>query len=101
MKWRILNQLPSYSEWKQTQIVIACMALNNFIRESTLEYELFDKCDEDELEDELFDKCDEDEDYILSVDEPLSSQSFMPWMEEGDMNAFRDSIVVALMAMGE
>jgi hypothetical protein len=48
MKWRILGQLPSYSEWKQTQIIIVYMVVHNFIRESALEDELFDKCDEDE-----------------------------------------------------
>jgi hypothetical protein len=87
MKWRILGQLPSYSESKQTQIIIACMTLHNFIRESN-------------LEDEFFDNCDEVEDYIVNVDEPLSSQPFTRGME-GDMNAFRDSIVDVLMSMGE
>jgi hypothetical protein len=88
MKWRILGQLSSYSERKQTQIIIACMTLHNFIRESA-------------LEDELFDKCDEDEDFVPGDDEPLSSQPFTPGMEEGDMNTFRDSIANALMSMGE
>jgi hypothetical protein len=64
------------------------MTLHNFIWESA-------------LEDELFDKCDEDEDYVLSVEEPLSSQPFMPGIEEGDMNAFKDSIADVLMAMRE
>jgi hypothetical protein len=53
------------------------------------------------LEDELFDMCDEDEDFVPGDDEPLSQQPFTPRMEEGDMNAFRDSIVDALMSMGE
>jgi hypothetical protein len=88
MKWRILGQLPSYLERKQTQIIIAYMTLHNFIRESA-------------LEDELFDKCDEDEDYAPSVEEPLSSQSLMSGMEEDDINAFRNSIADALMTMGE
>jgi hypothetical protein len=56
MKWRVLGQLLSYSKPKQTQIIIACIALHNFIRESA-------------LEDELFDMCDKDEDFVLSVDE--------------------------------
>jgi hypothetical protein len=74
-----LGQLSSYSKRKQTQIIIACITLHNFIRESA-------------LEDELFDMCDKDEDFISSVDEQLSPQRFTPGMEEGDMNAFRDSI---------
>jgi hypothetical protein len=88
MKWRILGQSPSFSEREQTQIIIACMALHNFIRESA-------------LEDGLFDKCDEDEDFVSGDDEPLSHQPFIPGMEEGDMNAFRNSIADALISMGE
>jgi hypothetical protein len=45
--------------------------------------------------------CDEDEDFVPSVDEPVSYQPFTPRMEEGGMNAFRDSIAEALMVMGE
>jgi hypothetical protein len=38
---------------------------------------------------------------FLSVDEELSPQPFTPGMEEGDMNAFRDSIADALVTMRE
>jgi hypothetical protein len=85
MKWRILGQLPSFSERKQTQIIIAYMTLHNFIRESA-------------LEDELFDKCDEHEEFVPGDDELVSHQPFTPGMEEGDMNAFRDGIADALMS---
>jgi hypothetical protein len=88
MKWRILGQLPSFSERKQTQIIIACMTLHNFIPENT-------------LEDELFDMCDEDEDFVPGDVEPVSQQPFTPRTEEGGMNAFRDGIADALMSMGE
>ena len=64
------------------------MALHNFIRESA-------------LQDVDFDMCDEDEDYVPDVGEPSSSHSTTPGMEEGDMNAFRDSIADALMDMGD
>jgi hypothetical protein len=64
------------------------MALHHFIRESA-------------LEDELFDKCDDNGDFVLSVDEQLSPQTFMPGMEEGDMNTFRDSIADVLVTMRE
>jgi hypothetical protein len=33
-KWRILFKVPSYPLRKQTKIIVACMALHNFIRES-------------------------------------------------------------------
>ena len=36
IKWRILLDLPSYPMPKQSQIIIACMALHNFIRDSYL-----------------------------------------------------------------
>ena len=36
MKWRILLDLPSYPMPKQSQIILACMALHNFIRDSFL-----------------------------------------------------------------
>jgi hypothetical protein len=35
MKWRILLHLPSYPITKQAKIIVACMALHNFIRENT------------------------------------------------------------------
>ena len=37
MKWRILKNLPSYPVNKQSKIIVACMALHNFIRECDLQ----------------------------------------------------------------
>jgi hypothetical protein len=34
MKWRTLLDLPRYSMAKQSRIIMGCMALHNFIRES-------------------------------------------------------------------
>jgi hypothetical protein len=48
MKWRILLSLLMYPMAKQSQIIMACMALHNFIRESAIADEDFDKCDRDE-----------------------------------------------------
>jgi hypothetical protein len=48
MKWRILLDLPCYPMLKQSKIIHACMALHNFIRDTKMADELFDKCDEDE-----------------------------------------------------
>ena len=45
MKWRILLDLPSYPMPKQSKIIVACMTLRNFIRESDLAYRDFDLCD--------------------------------------------------------
>ncbi|WVZ58991.1 hypothetical protein U9M48_009201, partial [Paspalum notatum var. saurae] len=48
MKWRILKKLPSYPLAKQSKIILACMALHNFIRESALVDMDFEMCDRDE-----------------------------------------------------
>ena len=88
MKRRILQQLPSYPMEKQTRIIIACMALHNFIRDSA-------------LSDELFDLSDQNEDYVPIVGEASSSQPQSNGPEESDMNGFRDSIANALMTMRE
>lgn len=47
MKFRILLNMPSFPEAKQTRIIVACMALHNFIRESRIADREFDACDED------------------------------------------------------
>ena len=45
MKWRILLDLPSFPMAKQSKIIMACMALHNFIRQSGMMDDLFDLCD--------------------------------------------------------
>jgi hypothetical protein len=47
-KWRILKHLPSYPMKKYAKIILACMTLHNFIRDSNENDDLFDMCDEDE-----------------------------------------------------
>jgi hypothetical protein len=39
--------MPSFSPKRQKNIIIAYMALHNFIRDSDLRDEEFDKCDDD------------------------------------------------------
>ena len=51
-KWRILKGIPSFSTHTQKHIILACMALHNFI------------CDS-KLHDKEFDRYDADEDYLL------------------------------------
>lgn len=86
IKWRILLDLPSYSMPKQSQIILACMALHNFVREN-------DKKDWD------FERCDEDENYV-PPEEPPSSQangaSTRHGEEDRSMNRFRDWIADGL-----
>lgn len=89
MKWRVLLNLPSYPMAKQTKIILGCMALHNFIRESA-------------LGDEDFDMCDQDENYQPM---PFSSQARVVSNhlgdEDGNMNTFRDHLADALFARRE
>ena len=84
MKFRILLNMPRFLEEKQTRIIVACMALHNFIRESR-------------IADKEFDACDADENY-----NPISSSSASTWpkdeplVEDVNMNAFRDELTHAL-----
>ena len=48
IKWRVLLHMPSYVPHKQSQIIVACMALHNFIRTSGIVDRDFDRCDRDE-----------------------------------------------------
>jgi hypothetical protein len=47
-KWCILLDLPSFPVDKQSKIIMACMELHNFIRQSGMMDDLFHLCDEDE-----------------------------------------------------
>jgi hypothetical protein len=80
MKWRILLSLPSFSLKKQSKIIIACMTLHNFIRDSALHTRDFDELGPNSLG------------HDVSVGESSSSTS-----DELDMSAFRDGIVNALV----
>ena len=86
MKWKILLQKPSYAPHKQSQIIVTCMALHNFIRMSG-------------IVDRDFDRCDRDENYV-----PPEASSFQPRTrqtpardESAMMNAFCDSIALGLL----
>jgi hypothetical protein len=88
MKWWILLGIPSYPLEKQSKIILACMALHNFIRDSA-------------MSDKDFDRCDEDETY-MPMPMPTENSSQLSDGDihignDGDMNAFRDSICNALM----
>jgi hypothetical protein len=48
MKWCILQKIPSYAPHKQSQIIVACCALHNFIRKSGIGDRHFARCDHDE-----------------------------------------------------
>lgn len=84
-KWRMLLKVPSFPLAKQSQIIVACMALHNFIRES-------------KLLDEDFDRCDRDEHYV-----PIEASMSQPRRrdtgasdEDRNMNTFRDQLAISL-----
>jgi hypothetical protein len=83
MKWRILLSIPSYPTTKQSQIIIASMALHNFIRESAmLDYD--------------FNMCDHDEYYVPPSAAPSPQQnrdSTIDTDEDRNMDEFRDRMV--------
>ena len=83
MKWRMLLQMPSYPPHKQSQIIVTCMALHNFIRTSGIVDRDFDR----------------DENYVppeASASQPCTRQTLI--MDESVMmNAFRDSITLGLL----
>lgn len=87
-KWRMLRSIPSFPLAKQSKIIVACMALHNFIREN-------DEADED------FARVEMDEEYVdeghLSDD---YSGAFAAYEEhdqsDDNMNAFRDQLAHAL-----
>jgi hypothetical protein len=93
-KWRILKSMPSFSPKRQARIIIACMALHNFIRDSA-------------LRDDEFEKCDEDEDYMPINEDEDGSDEQQPIELQGDdapeeenevsMNTIRDNIANALI----
>jgi hypothetical protein len=76
--------MPSYAPYRQTEIIVACMALHNFIRTSG-------------IVDRDFDLCDRDENYVppeASISQPRTRTVRD---ESALMNAFRDSIALGLL----
>jgi hypothetical protein len=80
MKWRILLNVSRYSMEKQKKIIIACMALHNFIRDSN-------------SSDEDFDRVASDETYVDGYMGACTSDV----VDEEDMGGVRDAIAQALM----
>lgn len=84
MKFRMLLNMPTFPEEKQTRIIVACMALHNFIRESR-------------IADREFDACDADENYNPMPPPPASTwPQDEPVVEDVNMNVFRDQLANAL-----
>jgi hypothetical protein len=86
MKWRILLGIPTYPVEKQSKIILACMTLHNFIQESA-------------LIDQEFDKCDQDENYMPMPSQNASDQrvDINQLAHDTNINALCDSISNVLM----
>ncbi|XP_024313841.1 protein ALP1-like [Brachypodium distachyon] len=87
-RWRMLKAVPSYPPRKQARIIIACMALHNFIRDSN-------------LYDYHFARCDDDEDYMPPGHVVNTSGGSYVGSSNATMDATRDRIADALMAARE
>jgi hypothetical protein len=84
MKWRSLQKMPSYAPHKQSQMIVACCALHNFIRKSG-------------IGDRHVERCDRDDSYV-----PREAYENQPKPEEVDdesdlMNEFRETIAYGLV----
>ena len=87
-KWRILKGIPSFSLVTQKRIIIACIALHNFIRDSN-------------LHDKQFARCDSDENYIPKVQRQavtLAGDAAPGELHTRSMNSVRDDIADAMFA---
>ena len=82
--------MPKFPTRKQARIIVACMALHNFIRENRIRDRDFAPCDEDENYNPM------PSEHESSDDELDESQDDEPLIEDTNMNAFRDEIAAAL-----
>jgi hypothetical protein len=80
--------LPSFPVEKQSKIIMACMALHNFIRQSG-------------MMDDLFHLCDENKNYDPNDEETPGTSirtEIQPEDEDESMNEFHDWIANSLMS---
>ena len=87
-RWKILRQMPNFPFSKQVKIVIASMALHNFIRIHSIKDQEFMPYDDD---DELLPEEGENEREIVGEEQGTNS------LHEREMDEERDRIAVLLM----
>ena len=81
-----LFHLPSYPQQKQSKIIVACIALHNFIRQS-------------QLPDIDFDKCDQDENYVPLPMPTTTTNDSTNEMDSAAMNQFRAWVADGLWSL--
>ena len=82
-KFRMMKAVPTFKPRKQKKIVIACMSLHNYIRET-------------KLPDKEFDRCDEDEEYVPGGGQPPQGDEASAKHDVVYMNSVRESIANSL-----
>jgi hypothetical protein len=82
----MLKEIPSYAPHIQSQIIVACCALHNFIRVSG-------------IGDRYFARCDRDENYLPAEANADQPETIPPsGSDESEvMNAFHESIALGLV----
>jgi hypothetical protein len=85
-KWRILKGIPSFSTRTQKHIILACLALHNFIRDNN-------------LHDKEFERCDADDEYLVQEDDTTLEDEIEDMENEDAMNIIRSRIADALFSM--
>ena len=88
MKWQILYKMPNYPMWKQKMVVVACMVLQNFIREHG-------------SEDPDFAHFDHDPHFVPTIPErynryAVTSDGSTSEANVTTMDVFRDGLATAL-----
>jgi hypothetical protein len=90
-RWRILKEIPSFSPRTQKHIILACMALHNFIHDS-------------KLHDIEFHRCDVDEEYLAhpsNATAPTQGDDVPHGKNEETMNTIHIAIADALFSARE
>jgi hypothetical protein len=88
-KWRMLTKIPCYPTQTQTHIIVACMALHNFIRQSG-------------FRDKDFRRCDIDDNYVPdeAYEDQPECEPAPSYLECPHMNGFRDTIALHILHRG-
>jgi hypothetical protein len=85
----MLTKIPCYPTRTRTHIIVACMALHNFIRQSG-------------SRDKDFRRCDSDDNYVPdeAYEDQPECEPTPSYLECPHMNGFRDTIALHILHQG-
>ena len=89
MKFRMLLNIPKFPTRKQARIIVACMALHNFIRESRIRDRDFAPCDEDENYNPMPSEHESSDDEL---DESWDDEPLIQWRTQVVMGAWANTV---------